>query len=115
MMISTSRGADQLRAPALVELLDRSPHLRCPGPAGDSAVGTPDLQVLNDTARQVHGADISVIRTNGRVTALTRGTAAFANVATEGEVDASAEVEEDGISSEATEEHPVSEDRTQET
>lgn len=38
------------------------------GPAG-SAVGTPDLQVLNGTARQVHGADIAVIVTNGRVTA----------------------------------------------
>lgn len=34
-----------------------------------SAVGTPDLQVLNGTARQVHGADIAVIVTNARVTA----------------------------------------------
>ncbi|MFB7187328.1 restriction endonuclease [Streptomyces sp. NPDC056230] len=34
-----------------------------------SAVGTPDHQVLNGTARQVHGADIAVIVTNGRVTA----------------------------------------------
>ncbi|MFD3519864.1 restriction endonuclease [Streptomyces sp. NPDC058653] len=34
-----------------------------------AAVGTPDLQVLNGTARQVHGADIAVIVTNGRVTA----------------------------------------------
>ncbi|MGW7055566.1 restriction endonuclease [Streptomyces sp. NPDC054887] len=34
-----------------------------------SPVGTPDLQVLNGTARQVHGADIAVIVTNGRVTA----------------------------------------------
>ncbi|MER5883770.1 restriction endonuclease [Streptomyces sp. NPDC001941] len=34
-----------------------------------SAVGTPDLQVLNGTARPVHGADIAVIITNGRVTA----------------------------------------------
>ncbi|MET9108351.1 restriction endonuclease [Streptomyces zhihengii] len=34
-----------------------------------SAVGTPDLQVLNGTACQVHGADIAVIVTNGRVTA----------------------------------------------
>ncbi|WP_395571938.1 restriction endonuclease [Streptomyces sp. BK79] len=32
------------------------------------AVGTPDLQVLNGTARQVHGADVAVIVTNGRVT-----------------------------------------------
>ncbi|MGW0552155.1 restriction endonuclease [Streptomyces altiplanensis] len=32
-------------------------------------MGTPDLQVLNGTARQVHGADIAVIVTNGRVTA----------------------------------------------
>ncbi|MFJ4686959.1 restriction endonuclease [Streptomyces sp. NPDC088789] len=34
-----------------------------------SAVGTPDLQILNGTARQVHGADVAVIVTNGRVTA----------------------------------------------
>ncbi|MGY4966656.1 restriction endonuclease [Streptomyces sp. 900105245] len=33
-----------------------------------SAVGTPDLQILNGTARQVHGADVAVIVTNGRVT-----------------------------------------------
>ncbi|RMB79498.1 restriction endonuclease [Streptomyces shenzhenensis] len=33
-----------------------------------SAVGTPDLQVLNGTARQVHGADVAVLVTNGRVT-----------------------------------------------
>lgn len=32
-------------------------------------VGTPDLQVLNGTARQVHGADVAVIVTNGGVTA----------------------------------------------
>ncbi|PTH85508.1 restriction endonuclease [Streptomyces sp. A244] len=32
-----------------------------------SAVGTPDLQVLNGTARPVHGADVAVIVTNGRV------------------------------------------------
>ncbi|MGW4623467.1 restriction endonuclease [Streptomyces sp. NPDC004592] len=37
--------------------------------AQGSAVGTPDLQVLNGTARQVHGADVAVIVTNGRVTA----------------------------------------------
>ncbi|MEU3147876.1 restriction endonuclease [Streptomyces sp. NPDC006999] len=37
--------------------------------SGGAAVGTPDLQVLNGTARQVHGADIAVIVTNGRVTA----------------------------------------------
>ncbi|MFD6425571.1 restriction endonuclease [Streptomyces sp. NPDC060198] len=41
---------------------------RSGGLAG-SAVGTPDLQVLNGTARQVHGADVAVIVTNGRVTA----------------------------------------------
>ncbi|MFE9686615.1 restriction endonuclease [Streptomyces sp. NPDC006285] len=37
---------------------------------GDSgaAVGTPDLQVLNGTARPVHGADVVVLVTNGRVT-----------------------------------------------
>ncbi|RPK55486.1 Restriction endonuclease [Streptomyces sp. ADI96-02] len=40
---------------------------RAAGLAG-SAVGTPDLQVLNGTARQVHGADVAVIVTNGRVT-----------------------------------------------
>ncbi|MET7700481.1 restriction endonuclease [Streptomyces sp. NPDC005485] len=33
-----------------------------------SAVGSPDLQVLNGTARPVHQADIAVIVTNGRVT-----------------------------------------------
>ena len=33
----------------------------------DSVVGMPDLQVLNGTARQVHGADVAVIVTNGRV------------------------------------------------
>jgi restriction system protein len=37
--------------------------------ARGSAVGTPDLQVLNGTARQVHGADVAVIVTNGRVSA----------------------------------------------
>jgi restriction system protein len=31
------------------------------------AVGTPDLQVLNGTARPVHGADVVVLVTNGRV------------------------------------------------
>ncbi|GAA5207672.1 restriction endonuclease [Streptomyces thinghirensis] len=36
--------------------------------AQGSAVGTPDLQVLNGTARQVHGADVAVIVTKGRVT-----------------------------------------------
>ncbi|MEU6460211.1 restriction endonuclease [Streptomyces sp. NPDC047065] len=36
--------------------------------AQGSPVGTPDLQVLNGTARQVHGADVAVIVTNGRVT-----------------------------------------------
>ncbi|MFD9984032.1 restriction endonuclease [Streptomyces massasporeus] len=35
--------------------------------ARGSAVGTPDLQVLNGTARPVHGADVAVIVTNGRV------------------------------------------------
>lgn len=34
-----------------------------------SAVGTPDLQVLNGTARQVHQADVAVIVTNGRFSA----------------------------------------------
>jgi len=36
--------------------------------ARGSAVGTPDLQVLNGTARPVHQADIAVLVTNGRVT-----------------------------------------------
>ena len=31
-----------------------------------SAVGTPDLQVLNGTARQLHQADVVVLVTNGR-------------------------------------------------
>ncbi len=30
-------------------------------------MGTPDLQVLNGPARQVHGVDVAVIVTNGRV------------------------------------------------
>ncbi|SEO94758.1 restriction system protein [Actinacidiphila rubida] len=34
-----------------------------------SAVGTPDLHVLNGTARQLHGADVVVMVTNGRFTA----------------------------------------------
>lgn len=33
-----------------------------------SAVGTPDLHVLNGTARQLHGADVVVLVTNGRFT-----------------------------------------------
>ncbi|MDX3319785.1 restriction endonuclease [Streptomyces sp. ME03-5684b] len=36
--------------------------------AHGSPVGTPDLQVLNGTALQVHGADVAVLVTNGRVT-----------------------------------------------
>ncbi|MFG3285600.1 restriction endonuclease [Streptomyces sp. NPDC048111] len=39
-------------------------HLR-DGDRG-SAVGTPDLHVLNGTARQLHGADVVVLVTNGR-------------------------------------------------
>ncbi|MFJ2722935.1 restriction endonuclease [Streptomyces sp. NPDC087437] len=34
-----------------------------------SAVGLSDLQVLDATARRVHGADVAVIMTNGQVTA----------------------------------------------
>ncbi|NBM17978.1 restriction endonuclease [Streptomyces sp. GC420] len=34
-----------------------------------SPVRTPDLQVLNGTARQVHGADVVILVTNGRFTA----------------------------------------------
>ncbi|WP_327290336.1 restriction endonuclease [Streptomyces sp. NBC_01198] len=34
-----------------------------------SAVGTPDLHVLNGTARQLHGADVVVLVTNGRFSA----------------------------------------------
>ncbi len=37
------------------------------GDAG-SPVGTPDLHVLNGTARQLHGADVVVLVTNGRFT-----------------------------------------------
>ncbi len=37
------------------------------GVAG-SPVGTPDLHVLNGTARQLHGADVVVLVTNGRFT-----------------------------------------------
>ena len=33
-----------------------------------SAVGTPDLQVLNGTGRPVHNADVVVLVTNGRIT-----------------------------------------------
>ncbi len=33
-----------------------------------AAVGTPDLQVLNGTGRPVHGADVVVMMTNGRIT-----------------------------------------------
>lgn len=34
-----------------------------------SPVGTPDLHVLNGTARQLHGADVVVLVTNGRFSA----------------------------------------------
>lgn len=34
-----------------------------------SAVGTPDLQVLNGTGRQIHGGDVLVMLTNGRFSA----------------------------------------------
>ncbi|MFJ2768487.1 restriction endonuclease [Streptomyces sp. NPDC087300] len=37
--------------------------------AEGSAVGTPDLHVLNGTARQLHGADVVVLVTNGRFSA----------------------------------------------
>ncbi|MFJ6614915.1 restriction endonuclease [Streptomyces sp. NPDC091289] len=36
---------------------------------GGSAVGTPDLQRVNGTARQLHGADIVLVVTNGRFSA----------------------------------------------
>ncbi|MFH7596928.1 restriction endonuclease [Streptomyces racemochromogenes] len=32
-------------------------------------VGTPDLQVLNGTGRRIHGGDVLVVLTNGRITA----------------------------------------------
>ncbi|MGW0909458.1 restriction endonuclease [Streptomyces sp. NPDC002853] len=35
--------------------------------AGGSAVGTPDLQTLNGTGRPVHGGDVIVMLTNGRI------------------------------------------------
>jgi len=34
----------------------------------NGAQGSPDLQVINGTARQIHGADVAVIVTSGRVT-----------------------------------------------
>lgn len=37
--------------------------------ASGSAVGTPDLQVLNGTGRQIHGGDVLVMLTNGRFSA----------------------------------------------
>ncbi|MEW1639272.1 restriction endonuclease [Streptomyces sp. NPDC093801] len=37
--------------------------------AAGSAVGTPDLHVLNGTGRPVHGGDVVVLVTNGRITA----------------------------------------------
>ncbi|KPI30557.1 restriction endonuclease [Actinobacteria bacterium OV450] len=37
--------------------------------AAGSAVGTPDLHVLNGTGRPVHGGDVVVLVTNGRFTA----------------------------------------------
>ncbi|MCX5561739.1 restriction endonuclease [Streptomyces sp. NBC_00038] len=37
--------------------------------ASGSAVGTPDLHVLNGTGRQLHGGDVVVLVTNGRFTA----------------------------------------------
>ncbi|WP_234431002.1 MULTISPECIES: restriction endonuclease [unclassified Streptomyces] len=40
-----------------------------------AAIGTPDLHVLNGTARQVHGADVVVLVTNGR---FSRNAAPFA-------------------------------------
>ncbi|MFJ3673592.1 restriction endonuclease [Streptomyces sp. NPDC090106] len=44
---------------------------RSKGPAG-SAVGTPDLQTLNGTGRPVHGGDVVVLVTNGRISAPAR-------------------------------------------
>ncbi|MFE9481227.1 restriction endonuclease [Streptomyces spororaveus] len=37
--------------------------------AAGAAVGTPDLHVLNGTGRPVHGGDVVVLVTNGRITA----------------------------------------------
>ncbi|MGW0402529.1 restriction endonuclease [Streptomyces sp. NPDC003002] len=37
--------------------------------AAGAAVGTPDLHVLNGTGRPVHGGDVVVLITNGRITA----------------------------------------------
>lgn len=39
-----------------------------PGRPGRSAIGTPDLQRLNGTARPVHKADVVMMLTNGRFT-----------------------------------------------
>ncbi|MFD0269635.1 restriction endonuclease [Streptomyces sp. NPDC127106] len=37
--------------------------------AAGAAVGTPDIHVLNGTGRPVHGGDVVVLVTNGRITA----------------------------------------------
>ncbi|MEU5837658.1 restriction endonuclease [Streptomyces diacarni] len=61
------RGADVIATdPAGRRWVIQCKHRR-DGPAG-SAIGTPDLQRLNGTARPVHGADVVVMLTNGRFT-----------------------------------------------
>lgn len=61
------RGADVIATdPAGRRWVIQCKHRRH-GPAG-SAVGTPDLQRLNGTARPIHQADVVVMLTNGRFT-----------------------------------------------
>ncbi|MGY1438720.1 restriction endonuclease [Streptomyces reniochalinae] len=61
------RGADVIATdPAGRRWVIQCKHRR-DGAAG-SAIGTPDLQRLNGTARPVHGADVVVMLTNGRFT-----------------------------------------------
>nr|WP_078845766.1 restriction endonuclease [Streptomyces albus] len=61
------RGADVIATdPAGRRWVIQCKHRRN-GTAG-SAIGTPDLQRLNGTARPIHGADVVVMLTNGRFT-----------------------------------------------
>ncbi|MFJ4436939.1 restriction endonuclease [Streptomyces sp. NPDC088923] len=62
---ANDRGADVLATdPYGRKWLVQCKHRR-DGAAG-SAVGTPDLQRVNGTARQLHGADVVLVVTNGR-------------------------------------------------
>jgi restriction system protein len=62
---ANDRGADVLATdPYGRRWLVQCKHRR-DGAAG-AAVGTPDLQRVNGTARQIHGADVVLVVTNGR-------------------------------------------------